>query len=96
MGRAIPAGEPAWTEDDTALALEYEDWAAEVCPGCGHHLSESSDASHEHAYEARDRVCFACEAKELRVKALSDTENAVTAGRKIGAVLILDELDEDE
>lgn len=91
MGRVVQSGEPAWTENDTALALEWQDWAAEICPGCGHHLSESTAETHEHAYEARDRVCFACEAKELRVKALSNLENAVTAGRKIGAVLALDE-----
>ena len=85
MGRAVKPGEPEWTEDDTLLALEYQDWAAEVCPGCGHHLSDSTDEANH--YETRDRVCFACEAKEVHVTRLSENEHAATAGRKVGVIL---------
>jgi hypothetical protein len=86
MGRVPGPGEPRWTEEDTAYALEYEAWAADVCPGCGHHLSESTDE--EHQYDTQDRVCFACEAKETHIKALQENERAVTAGRKVGVIRV--------
>ncbi|MCA1218703.1 hypothetical protein [Streptomyces sp. 8L] len=87
MGRVAMPGDPVWTEEDTLLALEYTDWAGQICPGCGHHLSESTHPDNEDAYATRDQVCFACEAKEKHVQALQDPDrNAVTAGRKIGVV----------
>lgn len=90
MGRVVAPGDPAWTEEDTFLALDYEDWAAQICPGCGHHLSESTHPDHEGAYETHDQVCFACEAKELHAKDIQEKDNAVTAGRKIGVVRVDD------
>jgi hypothetical protein len=86
MGRVVAPGDPAWTEDDTLLALEWQDWSSQICPGCGHHLTDSTDEANH--YETRDRVCFACEAKEQHVKELQENERAVTAGRKVGVVLI--------
>lgn len=88
MGRAVAPADPAWTEEDTLLALEYTDWSAQVCPGCGHHLAESTHPDNEDAYVTRDQVCFACEAKERHIRKLQDPDSrAVTDGRKIGVVL---------
>lgn len=90
MGRIVALGDPAWTEEDTFLALEYQDWAGQICPGCGHHLSESTDPANEFRYETRDQACHACAAKEKHAKDLQESETAVTEGRKIGVVRVDD------
>jgi hypothetical protein len=91
MGRAVAAGDAQWTEEDTLLALEYTDWAAQLCPGCGHHLTQSTDPGNEGRYVTHDQVCHACAAKEQHVKDLQDNPRAVTEGRKVGVVLEADD-----
>jgi hypothetical protein len=86
MGRVRGPGEPRWTEEDTALAVEWQRLQQETCGGCGHLLEESLDEATE--YEVRSLVCFACQAKEQAEKALHDNERAATAGRKLVAVRV--------
>lgn len=86
MGRALVAGEPRWTQDDTLLAIEWQRWQSEICGGCGHPLSESLDEGND--YQARQLACFACEVKERAEKAASAKENADTSGKKITAVWV--------
>ena len=83
-GRAVAPGEPAWTDDDTALALE---WRAEknlICEGCGHHLDETVPAD-VRQYRAAEMTCRACQVIDWRREALGQQETDM-AGRRIYAV----------
>lgn len=81
MGRVARPGEPRWTAEDTALAIEWQRLSNETCTGCGQPLDQSLDPYAD--YEVHDLVCHGCEAKETRERSLSETKNASTAGRKV-------------
>jgi len=68
MGRVPGPGEPRWTEEDTALAVEWQRLRDETCSGCGQPLSEGLDeASEWHLHKLQ---CFACEVKERAEQAV--------------------------
>lgn len=77
MGRVPAAGEPRWTEEDTALAVEWTRLQSETCSGCGQPLTDSMDESAE--WDLHKLQCFACEVRE---KAEAAAEKPVP-GRKL-------------
>ncbi|MFF9123157.1 hypothetical protein ACF09J_07645 [Streptomyces sp. NPDC014889] len=85
MGRAVPPGEPEWTQEDTLLAIEWQRLQDETCQ-CGHLLSESLDEANE--YEPKRITCFACQAKERAERAASEREGADLSGHKITVTLV--------
>lgn len=84
MGRPPEPGEPRWSAEDRALAVEWQRLQGEQCGGCGQPLEQSLDERSQ--YEVHDLVCFACQAKEQTERALSENDNADTAGRKVAVV----------
>ncbi|WP_424216023.1 hypothetical protein ACN20G_28155 (plasmid) [Streptomyces sp. BI20] len=72
MGRAVAAGEGAWTEDDTALAVEWQRIQDETCAGCGQPLSESLED--DGGFVTELIRCHGCKAREERVAELAEAE----------------------
>jgi hypothetical protein len=69
VGRPVPGpGEEAWTETDVAYALEWKAIEADRCSGCGQPASESFNPANLDAYGTKDLVCFACQARDLRIE----------------------------
>lgn len=73
-GRVVGPGEPMWTPEDTALALEWQDEKRLQCGSCGHHLDETTDDAHARDWVADELMCHACAVTEWRRKALSEQE----------------------
>lgn len=73
-----------WTEQDIALALEWQRDKALKCEGCGHHLDESIPDESARDYEANQMTCHACQVIEWRRTALSEQETDM-AGLRIYA-----------
>jgi len=73
MGRVVAPGEPAWTQEDTDLALALTAMEAEVCDGCGHPRSESMDRDAEFAYGAEAMRCHACAARDRKARSMGET-----------------------
>lgn len=77
MLRGYRAPGSVWSDQDGLLAAALVQYEADLCPGCGQPLSESTDSSHDpdnrhgtHRYDALDPVrCFACTALEAKVGA---------------------------
>lgn len=82
MGTRVPGpGEPRWTPEDTALAVEWQRLHDEICGGCGQPLSESLDEGS--AYHVKKIMCFACEAREQAEHAMRTADNTRTDGVKV-------------
>lgn len=65
-----------WREQDGLLAAALTLYEADLCSGCGHPLSETTDPDADpsnreghHRYDALDPVrCFACDALAAKAK----------------------------
>ncbi len=53
-----------WLDEDTEAALEWTDYKASLCSGCGNPRSECMDPKRSEAYEAVPLQCFACAARD--------------------------------
>jgi hypothetical protein len=59
--RSVTHVEAEWDEKERAWALALLDVEADVCPGCGHPLSETTDPDAEGGYEVEEPTrCHAC------------------------------------
>jgi hypothetical protein len=70
LGRTVYPGDPAWLEDDTLAALDWDAWERAKCPGCGQPRDESM--AHEDdapAYEVEVLRCHACSAAAAESRA---------------------------
>ncbi|MGA5629794.1 hypothetical protein ACPCTH_33500 [Streptomyces cellulosae] len=72
MGRQVKPGQAEWTEEDTALAVEWQRMQDEKCRGCGQPVTESLDDAG--GYETELVRCFACQALEERRAELAKEE----------------------
>ncbi|ANZ17453.1 hypothetical protein O1L44_16280 [Streptomyces noursei] len=79
MGRDVAPGEPAWTEEDTALAIEWQRIQDTTCAGCGQPLAEC--LTDDGGYETAVVRCHGCKAKEKRAEELGKLSD--TAGVKV-------------
>lgn len=63
LARSVTTSEPRWTEQDRAEMLALSVYRAELCPGCGQPLAEST-AHYEVGpeYETHRTTCRACAA----------------------------------
>jgi len=80
--------ESQWTRDDREAALALLAWEADLCPGCGQPLTETTDPANEERYVARPPLlCHRCVATESAAKKWENHAHP-------GALLIPIELDE--
>lgn len=75
MGRPWPgAGEPLFTDEDTAELLDYLADERLICDGCGLPKADTFDPANEFSYRATPLECFACSARARAGKAMSNPE----------------------
>lgn len=68
MGRPVRDGDPQWTDEDIDLALEWSDYQAELCPGCGTHRADWRE--NPVAFVAGITICPGCaELESLQAQA---------------------------
>lgn len=72
LGRIVAPGEPAWTQDDTDLALALTAIDGERCSGCGHPRSESMDPAREFDWKAEAVRCHSCAARDRAARKVGD------------------------
>ena len=65
--------------EDTDAALEWVDYKASLCTGCGRPRSETFDPDGPE-YVAEAWCCFACEERDQKAKAWREDEHADPAG----------------
>jgi len=78
LGRVVGPGEPEWLAEDTEAALEWIDYVASLCKGCGEPLAECLDPENDGAYEAIPVQCHACAARDAENR---DAAKARTSDR---------------
>lgn len=79
--RGYQAPGEVWRDQDGLLAAALIQYEADLCPGCGHPLSESTDRENDpdnrhgsHRYDALDPVrCFACTVVEAKASAYAES-----------------------
>jgi superfamily II helicase len=60
---------PGWTEEDRKAALELAVYESELCPGCGHPMSETMAPENEFQYKADLPFrCHRCTTTELAME----------------------------
>lgn len=69
-----------WLDEDTAAALEWIDYEASLCSGCGHPRAESFDPKNAFEYDAEPLQCHACKARDERAAARNKKPNTDHAG----------------
>jgi hypothetical protein len=62
LGRVPKRGEALWTEADRQWAIALMAYEADVCSGCGHPRSETTQIHNEFAYAGEAIRCHACAA----------------------------------
>src|SRR5437773_8731894 len=68
--------ESEWTSDDREAALGLLAWEADLCPGCGHPLSETTKWENSDRYVPRPYiVCHRCVAIDIAAKAHKDADH---------------------
>lgn len=65
--------------EDIEAALEWADWRATLCTGCGRPRDESFDPDGPE-YVAEAWCCFACEARDQKMKEWREDDTADQAG----------------
>ena len=70
----IEPGEPYWLPEDTEAAMEWMDYKASLCDGCGHPREESFDKANFEKYVATAMQCHACAARDRHSSAMSSGE----------------------
>jgi hypothetical protein len=68
-----------WLAEDVEAALEWAEWKASLCPGCGNPKHESFAADGPN-YEAEAWRCRACEARDKKASIWARDEHADTSG----------------
>lgn len=66
LGRVVGPGEPLWTEEDRAAALEWQAYQKSLCPGCKRPRTESFDVAMDDHYDVHAFQCHACYARDRR------------------------------
>lgn len=64
-----------WLDEDFESALEWIEYEASLCSGCGHPRSETFDPANHGAYEAVPLQCFACAARDAENRAAADARS---------------------
>ncbi len=86
LGRTVYPGDPGWLPDDTLAALDWQEYEATRCSGCGQPRDECM--AHEDdapAYEVTMTRCHACSAAAAEGKAFDgDTAGLYPLVRKVG------------
>lgn len=72
-GRVVRPGEPAWTQQDTDLAIAITEIEAERCDGCGHPVGESMDPDTEFGWKADALRCHACAARDRKARGMGES-----------------------
>lgn len=62
LGRVPKRGEALWTDADRAWAMALLTYEADLCSGCGHPRSETTETHNEFAYVGKAIRCHACAA----------------------------------
>ena len=68
----VAEGESAWTDEDRALALAWQEYRDDVCSGCGHQLSITTKSENQFAYGGEIVRCHACAAQERTARKFAD------------------------
>lgn len=68
-----------WLPEDTEAALEWADYQATLCTGCGRRRDESFNPDGPD-YEAEAWCCFACQARDHKAHEWREDNNADPAG----------------
>jgi hypothetical protein len=66
--------------EDTDAALEWIDYQASLCSGCGLPRHETMARANEERYDVERIVCHACKVQGSRARADAESENTDTAG----------------
>lgn len=80
LGRVVAPGEPLWLEDDTVAALEWIDYLASLCKGCGQPLAECMDEANDGRYETVPVHCFACAARDAENRDVAKARRSESYG----------------
>lgn len=59
FGRVVRPGEPQWLAEDTETAVAFEQWAGQICGGCGLHPLDWPSERDE-TWKGRIDTCFGC------------------------------------
>jgi hypothetical protein len=76
----VTVHDPEWLEADTEAALEWAEYEASICTGCGHPRGESFDRKRYNAYTAEVIRCHACAAREREAETWQRDKNSDMAG----------------
>lgn len=84
LSATVTTVEPEWDDEDRALLYALEDYEADLCPGCGHPMSESlhREGVPDPQYQAAYAVCLGCVAKERAQKAADDADQKLDHPRR--------------
>ena len=75
----VTVTESPWTDEDRALALEWQAEQRLRCPGCGQPRDESVGIHADEAYEAKARTCHGCAALD-QAQRKAETDKLDRAG----------------
>lgn len=80
----VTTRESEWDDEDRGLLYALEDYEADLCPGCGHPLSQSlhREGVPDPVYQAAYAVCLGCVAKERAQKAADDHDQKLDHPRR--------------
>jgi hypothetical protein len=66
-----------WTDEDRKAALELAAYESELCPGCGHPMSETTAPENEFKYRAELPIrCHRCTASGVAMAVYEDAPQA--------------------
>ena len=68
----VEAGEPAWTDEDRAWVLAWQEYEADLCNGCGDSMKVTTDPANQFAYGGEPVRCHRCAAQERTGRKFAD------------------------
>lgn len=74
------ASDSQWLDEDIDAALEWVEFKASLCGGCGRRRTETFDPSNEERYDVEALRCHACAARDRAAKSFHHDEHADTSG----------------
>lgn len=72
--------DPEWLDEDIDAALEYQDYLASLCSGCGHPRDESFNPDLQFEWYGEALTCHACAERDRTAESKRSNKNHDCSG----------------